>query len=126
MATVTVKGIEAAARNLAGVSPLNPFLYISTGSGTTLAEDSSNTALETEHTTAGLGRVAATCVYLGSNTIRWSYKYTISDSATISEAGVFNAASAGVGDMFLRHVLTAPISVNTGDELEIIFIHTME
>jgi hypothetical protein len=113
MATVTVKGIEAIARNLAGVSPLSPFLYISTGSGTTLTEDSTNTALETEHVGAeGLGRVAALCEYLGANTIRWSYTYTVAAETTISEAGIFNSASAGAGDMFLRDVLTAPISIH--------------
>lgn len=124
MATVTEKGLEAIARNLAGVSPLSSFIYISTGSGTTLGEDESNTALETEHTGGGLGRAAATCEYMGSNTIRWSHTYTATAGATITEVGIFNNANAGAGDMFLRHVIPA-LTVNIGTEVEVSITHTM-
>jgi hypothetical protein len=126
MATVTELGNEAIARLSAGVSPLSPFLYLSTGSGTTLTEDSTNISLEAEHPEyTGLGRVAATCEYMGSNRIRWSHTYTLAVETTISEVGIFNSGLVDDGAMFLRHTLPAPITLYEGDELEISLSHLL-
>lgn len=125
MATVTTVGLGAIAKMIAGVSPPSPFIYMSTGQGSTVLESIDNTALETEHGAYGFGRVAATCEYLGNNTIRWSHIYTASGDRLLAEAGIFNDPTTRTGDMFLRHVLASPISFIAGDQVEISFTFTM-
>jgi hypothetical protein len=125
MATLTDISIEHTVQNIAGLNPYLPFQYIALGSGTT-EENPASGDLVAELTSNGLERALATIEYISPNKIRWSHTFLATGSATVAETGLFNGATANEGDSYLRHVLAAPISLYTGDELEIIFIHTME
>jgi len=122
MATLTDYAIEYSIKNISGLNPYTPFEYIALGSGTD-EENSNSNYLTIEHTSYGLERAVATIEYINPFKIRWSHMFLATDSATISEFGIFNDIYDG-GVMFMRHVFT-PITVYSGDEIEVIFTHSM-
>jgi hypothetical protein len=99
MGTITVKGIESAARMVPNVSPPPPYIYMSTGTGAN-AESASDTALGNENTQYGAERAEATCTFTAPNIIQWEHLFSFSDNVTLRELGIHNDPTAG--DMFLR------------------------
>jgi hypothetical protein len=127
MATLTANAIEYSIKNLAGLNPYSPFQYIALGSGTD-EEATDATDLSTEHTSNGLERAAATIEYIDPFKIRFSHTFLATGSATITEVGIFNdvyTLGVGGGEMYIRDVLAVPISVYSGDEIEVIYTHSI-
>jgi len=86
------------------------FTYLELGSGST-AFAAAQTALVTAITTGSLGRAAAT-VSVATYTLTLTKTWTATGSATVREAGVFNASSGG--DMLARTVLDTARSLSSG------------
>jgi hypothetical protein len=107
---------------LNNVTPPAAFTYIGTGTGATAAA-STDTTLETENTLYGASRAAATCTFASPGTSQWSYNFVFTDSVTIREVGIFNAASGG--DMLLRNVLSENKTFTDGEAVEITITNTM-
>lgn len=93
------------------------FTYLAVGSGTT-AVTATDTALETEITTGGLERAAATVSRETENVTndkgKLTHQWTASATLSVTELGVLNAASAGT--MFSRKIITTK-NVESGDTL---------
>lgn len=117
MPTIVNKGVEAAARMIAGVSPPAAFTYIAVGTGAT-EESGDDTQLEAE-----TDRVAATCSFTTPGTSVWSVLYVADSDMDIREISIQNAASGG--DMFLRHVLGENKNLSEGEAVEITITNTM-
>ncbi len=123
MTVITDVGIEATARLINGVSPPDPFRYISTGTGAT-APLSTNTTLEAENATYGAGRAIAACSFSSPGTSQWTYNFVISGgTVVIREIGIHNAASGG--DMLLRGILSENKTLADGEAVEITITNTM-
>jgi len=91
------------------------FAYIAFGTGTTAAA-AGDTTLESES-----DREAAETTIMSTlskdDTVRYSYEFTIATAETISEVGVFNAATGG--DLLARSVLNEAdrIAVTVGQKV---------
>lgn len=106
---------------LAGDASATPFTYLAVGSSST-APAAGNTTLGTELTTNGFARAAATVSRTTTNvtndTLRLVHTWTASGSATVEEAGVFNASSSGT---MLGRALTTTKSFVTGETLTLTY-----
>jgi len=116
---ITDTGRAATASRLNGSGGEAAFTYLEIGTGTTAAAVG-NTALVTPITTGGGARAAATVSRVTTDTTndtaRLVYTWTFSSSFAVTEAGAFNAASAGT--MLNRQVFTA-VNVLSGDSLQL-------
>lgn len=119
---ITDDGLEAMARMLNNVSSPAAFTYIATGTGATAAA-ASDTDLETENTTYGAERQAATCSFSSPATSQWTYNFVFSGNVTIRELGIFNAADGG--DMLMHQVLDENKNFVDGEAVEITMTNTM-
>lgn len=119
MATVVDDGLLIKEKRLTGVDSIDPVTYMSLGSGST-AEATTDTELDTEITTDGGERAAATVEYIATGKSRWTKTFSFTGSLTIRELGLHNAATATSGDMYGRHVFPANISVVNGDSITFI------
>jgi FtsP/CotA-like multicopper oxidase with cupredoxin domain len=94
--------------------------WIALGTGTT-AFAKTQTTLITESAASGLARAAATVTQqtttAANDTLQGTKTFTSAATATISEVGLFDAAS--VGNMYSRTVLSPTKSVTTGDTLTV-------
>jgi len=94
----------------------DPFSYIAIGTGDT-APALTDTALEAE-----IDREAATCSLITTDTTNdtaeLTYTFDISGDKSLTEAGVFNAASAG--NMLSRHTFSA-LTVLDGWQVKVIW-----
>lgn len=92
------------------------FTYLAVGSGSTAAA-ATDTALETELTDGGLERASATVTRATTtatnDTLQLVKAFTVTDTKTVREVGVFNASENG--DMMSRSVLTADKNLESGD-----------
>ena len=106
----------------AGDSTPLPMTHIAVGSGDT-AFAAADTTLETEITTSGLARVAATVTRTTTNvandTTQLVTTFTVTGTATIKEVGILNAASTG--DLGGRTVLTTPKDVVDGSSYSVTY-----
>lgn len=97
------------------------FTYLAVGSSNT-APLASQTALQAEISTNGLGRAAASVSRVTTtqtnDTLQLLKAFTVSGSSTVEEAGIFNDPTAGV--MLGRALTTSKIVVN-GDALTITY-----
>ena len=105
---------------LSGNSSILP-VYMALGSGSTTPAGT-DTALESELSVSGLTRTSATPVQATTTTTNDTMKYDVTftalGTASVSEVGIFDAASAG--NMLCRRVFsTKPIE--SGDTIEIIY-----
>lgn len=82
-----------------------------------MAESDAHTTLETEITTNGGARAAATTAYEADYKAKWSKTFNFTGALAINEYGVFNAASAGT--MLLRKKLATTKNVANGESLQI-------
>jgi hypothetical protein len=93
------------------------FSYLAVGSGAT-AFAATQTTLITELTTSGMARHVASSISLVTTTVtndtsQYYYLWTATGAATVAEAGVLNAASAGT--MLARQVLASARTLASGD-----------
>jgi hypothetical protein len=113
---ITTLGFSAMASRLYSNSGYNPFTYIAIGTGDT-APEKTDTALETE-----IDREVATCTLMTTDTtddtLQMTYIFDISGDHNLTEAGVFNASSAGT--MLARHTFSA-LSLLDGWQVKVIW-----
>lgn len=107
-------GKNAVAGLFYGETGVNPFRYVAVGTGTT-APTVNDTALQSEITGSGLARTLATCSRT-NNEVTLVASWNVTGSVTVSESGIFNAASGGT--MFAR-VTFAGLPLVNGDYLEL-------
>jgi hypothetical protein len=116
---VTTKGKEIIAKQLNGVTTA-PVTAIAIGTGTT-SPVAGNTALETESTTNGGARGAATAsnatVTTTGDTAQWVKTFTFTGSIAVTEEGLLDNNTSG-GNMLARNTFAA-INVVNGDSLQI-------
>lgn len=108
---VVTAGKNEAAKLLVGDGG-TPFSYIALGTGTT-TPSVTDTALEAEIVDSGLARAQGT-VSTTDNIAKVEKTFNVTGTKAVTEAGLFNAATAGV--MFAR-VVFAPLNVQNGDTL---------
>lgn len=116
---VTNAGKAGVASRINGAGSEAAFTYLAIGIGTTAAA-AGDTTLESEITTNGGARAAATAsrvtTDVTNDTARLVYTWTFSGSFAVTEAGALNAASSGV--LLNRQVFTA-VNVVSGDSLQV-------
>jgi len=112
-AIITDKGLNIIANRLKGLGT-EP-IYFAWGTGTT-APVAANTTLETEDTTGGYARVAATSaivtVSVAGDTFQVSGSITAQADLVITEWGLFDAAT--VGNLLMREVQNPGKTMVTG------------
>lgn len=90
--------IAAFIKRMGGDGSTDAFTYLALGTGTTAAANA-DTALESEITDSGLERASATVTYetdsITGDTLQLVKSWTATGSKSVTEIGVFNAASAG-------------------------------
>jgi len=102
-----------------GVSP-STYRYIALGTSST-AVASSDTALNTEVSAGGYSRQLTSSPSYSSSVTTLTGAFT-GFSATINEAGVFDASSSG---NMISHVLTGTITMGSSDTLNITYTFTV-
>ena len=116
---VVSAGKAGVASRINGVGAEAVFTYLAIGTGTT-APAAGDTALQAEITTGGGARAAATAsritTTVTNDTAQLVYQWAFTASFAVTEAGIFNAASAGT--LLARQTFSA-INVVSGDRLEI-------
>ena len=116
---ITNAGMAGIASRLNGSGAEAAFTYIATGTGTTAAAVT-DTTLETELSTLGLSRAAATASRVTTDVTDDSARlvklFSVTGTGAVTESGVLNAASVGV--LLARQVFSA-INVENGDSLQI-------
>lgn len=116
---VTNAGKAGVASRINGAGSEAAFTYLAIGIGTTAAA-AGDTTLQSEITTNGGARAAATAsrvtTDVTNDTARLVYTWTFSGSFAVTEAGALNAASSGV--LLNRQVFTA-VNVVSGDSLQV-------
>jgi len=112
-------GKAGVASRINGAGGEAAFTYIAIGTGTT-APAAGDTALQTEISTGGGARAAATATRVTTSvtndTAQLQVTFNFTASFAVTESGVFNAASAGT--MLARQTFTA-INVANGDSLQV-------
>lgn len=116
---VTNTGRAGVASRINGAGSEAAFTYIAIGTGTTAAAVG-DTTLQTEITTGGGARAAATASRVTTDTTndtaRLVLTYTFTSTFAVTEAGALNAASAGT--LLNRQVFSA-VNVVSGDSLQV-------
>jgi len=116
---ITTAGVAGIAARINGTGTPAAFTYIGLGIGTTGAADA-NTQLESEITTSGGARAAASCSVVTTDTagdtaqLVNTFSFTTGGTFAVTESGVLNAASTGT--LLARQVFAA-INVASGDSL---------
>lgn len=97
------------------------FTYLAVGTGTT-APAAGDTALQTEIIDSGLARASATVsrvtTSVTNDTAQLDTTWNVTGTKAVTEAGAFNAASAGT--LLGRQTFSA-VNVANGDTLEVIY-----
>ncbi len=114
---ITTAGKAGSASRTNGAGAEAAFTYLELGIGTTAA-NVADTTLESAITDSGLARAAGTCTRVTTtvtnDTAQITYTWTASGNKDVTEAGVFNASSAGT--MLARQVFTA-VPILSGDSV---------
>ena len=118
MTVPTSAGFAEMAKHCTGTGTPAAFTRIAIGIGT--APGSTATALASEVTDTGLGRIAAETIStiqttLADDTANWVHVFTSTGSKTITEAAIFNAASGG--DMLIVGAVSPSAPMVNGDTL---------
>jgi hypothetical protein len=105
----------------ATTTALGTTYWIALGTGTTAFAKTQTNFTATESAASGLARAAATVTQqtttAANDTLQAVKTFTSGATATISEVGLFDAASSGT--MYSRTVLSPTKSVTTGDTLSV-------
>lgn len=116
---VTTVGKAAIASRINGNGGEAAAGWIAVGTGASAAA-AGDTTLGTELAVSGLSRAAVTAsrvtTDVTNDTARHVVTFTVSGTAAVTEAGLFNASSAGV--LFARQVFSA-VNVVSGDSLQV-------
>jgi hypothetical protein len=116
---VTNAGFAGSAGRLMGSGAPAAFTYIAVGTGTTAAAVT-DTALQTETSTSGLGRVAGTVslvtTTVTNDTAQVTNTFSVTGTVAVTESGILNAASTGT---LLCHQVFSAINVASGDSLQV-------
>lgn len=116
---IVTKGKELVADQLGGTTTA-PVTAIAIGTGTTAAA-AGNTALETEITTNGGARGAATVTNVTTTTTndteQWVKTFSFTGSFAVTEEGLLDNNTSG-GNLLARQVFSA-VNVANGDSLQI-------
>ena len=116
---VTNAGKAGVSSRINGAGGAAAFTYIALGTGTTAAA-ATDTTLQTELSTSGLGRANSTATQVTTSvtndTAQLVNTFSVTGTAAVTESGVLNAAS--VGTLLCRQVFSA-INVVNGDSLQI-------
>lgn len=117
---ITNVGHAAANAKLSGQGSYGTFTAIAIGTGTTAAA-ATDTALQTEISTNGGARGAATATQVTTtvtnDTTQLVKTFTFTGSFAVTEEGIFDNATSG-GNMLARQVFSA-VNVASGDSLQI-------
>lgn len=118
---VTNAGKAVVAGLLCGDGGLAVFNYLEVGTGTTAAA-ATDTTLQTAITDSGLARAAATVsrvtTAVTNDTAQLVKTWSVTGTKAITEAGAFNASSAGT--MLGRQVFSA-VNVVSGDTFQLTY-----
>lgn len=118
---IVTAGKAGMASRLNGSGGEAAFTYLAVGIGTGAAA-AGDTTLGSEITDSGLARAAATVsrvtTTVTNDTARLVYSWTVSGTKAVTEAGAFNASSAGT--LLGRQVFSA-INVESGDTLQLTY-----
>lgn len=118
---ITTAGVSGIAARINGSGSPAAYTYIALGLGTTAAADA-NTQLESEITTSGGARAAASVSLVTTDTagdtaqLQNTFNFTTGGTFAITESGVLNSASTGT--LLARQVFSA-INVASGDSLQV-------
>lgn len=116
---ITNAGFAGSAGRLMGSGSPAAFTYIAVGTGTTAAS-TSDTTLQTETTTSGLGRTSGTVslvtTTVTNDTAQVTNTFTVTGTVAVTESGVLNASSSGT---LLCHQVFSAINVISGDSLSV-------
>lgn len=116
---VVSAGSAGVASRINGAGAEAAFTFIAVGTGTT-SPVAGDTTLETETTTDGLARAAATASRITTDvtndTARLNKQFSVTGSVAVTESGVLNAASAGT--LLARQTFSA-VNVANGDTLDV-------
>ena len=118
MTVPTSAGVAEMAKHCTGTGTPAAFIRIAVGIGT--APGSTATALASEVTDTGLGRIIAGTIStiqtsLADDTANWVHTFTSTGSKTITEAAIFNLASGG--DMLIVGAVSPSAPMVNGDTL---------
>lgn len=115
---ITSAGKAGLAGLLCGDGSLSAFTYLAVGIGTTAA-NAADTTLESEITTSGLGRAAATIsrvtTAVTNDTAQLVKSWAVTGTKAITEIGALNAASTGI---LLGRQVFAAVNVADGDTFQ--------
>ena len=119
MAVATIAGFAELAKRATGAAS-DAWTYIALGTGT--GQGAGDTTLATENDASnGLQRASAAVSTVttteSGDTAQWVKTFTSSATVTVREAGVFNNASAGQGDMLLVGDLSPTAPMVSSDTL---------
>lgn len=113
-------GLAVASALLGNVSSPTAFTAIAVGTGATAAS-ATDTALQTESTTGGMGRGAATAslvtTTVTNDTLQLVKTFTASASFAITEEGILNNNVSG--GTLLAHQVFSAVNLVSGDQLTI-------
>jgi len=122
---VTSAGKAGAASRINGAGSEAAFTYIAIGTGTNAAA-AGDTTLQTEISTGGGARTAASCtrttVTVTNDTAQLQVTFSFTSSFAVTESGAFNAGSSGV--LLARRVFSA-INVANLDSLQVTWRYTI-
>lgn len=118
---ITSTGKAGAASRINGAGAEPAFTYLAVGIGTNPAA-AGDTTLQSEITDSGLERAAATCTRVTTtvtnDTAQLDKTWSVSGTKSVTECGIFNAASVGV---LLGRQVFAAVNVVSGDSLQVIY-----
>lgn len=116
---ITNVGHAGCAGRLGNLGSYSPFTYAALGTGTTAAAVT-DTALQTEITTGGLARAAATAAQATTNvtndTLQLTYTWTATSAFAVTEEGILDASSSG---HLLAHQVFSAVNVASGDSIAV-------
>ncbi len=116
---VTNAGFALNAGLLCGSGSPAAVTYIALGTGTTAAAVT-DTALQTEISTGGLARAAATVSLITTSvtndTAQLLHTFSVTASFAITESGILNATASGT---LFAHQVFSVVNVNNGDNLQV-------
>lgn len=117
---ITNVGHAAANARMSGQGSYSAFVNLAIGTGVTAA-NAADTALQTEITTLGGGRGAATATQVtttvSNDTTQLVKTWTFSGTLAVTEEGILDNATSG--GSLLAHQVFAAINVVNGDSLQI-------
>jgi hypothetical protein len=118
---VTNAGFAGIASRINGSGAEAAATYLAVGTGTNAAA-AADTTLQTEITDSGLARfnstASRTTITITNDAATLVTTFTVTGTKAVTEAGVLNAAAAGV--LFARSVFTA-VNVVNGDSLQLTY-----